>query len=868
MKRTSRPDLPAPWQVYKFGGSSVGTADAIRAAVQITRDAAPSVVAVVSATSGTTDLLIGAAKCALRGEEEDATRAASMFEARHLDLVRELIPREDAARELTQTIQAFTKQLRAICQSILVLRELTPRTLDGVVSRGERVLARIFAATLAQTRTACRYVDAAEVIQTTDFLGSLWPDFSRCTANATNILVPMLQRGVVPVLPGFIGSGPQGELVTLGRGGSDFSAAILARSLKAASVTLYKEMDGILTADPRWVPDARVVPELHYREAAELAYYGAKVLHPRTMAPLLEDGIPLYLRNTFNPTGHGTRVAGDVGPGTYPVRALSAFLNQALLTVEGSGMMGVPGVAARTFEALGKAGHSVSMISQASSEATICCLVPEHEADHAAAALQEAFKLEIQGRLVDAITVEKQLAAVAVVGLGMKGTPGIAARTTGALAHERINIVAMAQGSSELNITMVIRQDDVPGALQALHREYQLDRVRPLGDAPGRQASLVLLGLGQIGRALTQQLISQAPYHRDQMGISLLTVAVADRSGLRVDENGFSAAQLTELSEGKAKGAKLQYSKVPRSKDTFTLIKERVWPLPLHTPILVDVSAAETAPLFLEAVNHGMHVVTANKKPLAVSQVIYDELFERAAEKGVTIRYEATVGAGLPVLDTLSKLREAGDDVDTILGCLSGTLGYLMTQLEEGTSFSQAVSTAHAMGYTEPDPREDLSGMDVARKALILARTLGLRAELKDIEVDALFPRTASHDDPKTFLRNLEALDGDYADTVAKARRASKVLRYVARISKRGITVGMEAVPMMSPMAQLRGTDNQVVIHTRRYSTNPLVVTGPGAGADVTASGVLNDIVAIASTTSRGAGSARAMPRRRHSRGK
>jgi aspartokinase/homoserine dehydrogenase 1 len=349
---------------------------------------------------------------------------------------------------------------------------------------------------------------------------------------------------------------------------------------------------------------------------------------------------------------------------------------------------------------------------------------------------------------------------------------------------------------------------------------------------------------------------AQAAYYREELGLTVKTVAVTDRSGIKMTETGFSPDELAEFVTAKASGAKLVYHRVPRTRDNWAALKEKVWPLPLHTPILVDVTAADTAPLFMEALEHGFHVVTANKKPLAVPQEMYDEMFRMAREQGLSIRYEATVGAGLPVLDTLSKLQEAGDQVDTILGCLSGTLGYLMTQLEEGTAFSTAVTTAHAMGYTEPDPREDLSGMDVARKALILARTLGLRANIEEIALEPLFPKELSDADPKKFMKKLAALDADYAGRVARARKQQKVLRYVARISRKGITVGLETVPNTSPMARLHGTDNQVVIHTARYSANPLVVTGPGAGADVTASGVLNDIVAIASHADR-----RAAPR-------
>ena len=829
--------------VYKFGGAALGTAEAVRIAAKHVAAAPDRVVVIVSAMQGITDLLHAAARSAVARERGAFEAAANEFERRHDALVAELIRQP---KPLKAEIADVTRDLRAMCESIALLHELTRRAEDAVVARGERLMARIFTAFLNQQRLTSAYLDATDIIITELRLGSLWPDFERCEQAAKRTIKPILRRGAIAVLPGYIGAGPDGETVTLGRGGSDFSAAIVARSVGARAVTLFKEVDGLMTADPKSVPNARELADVHYREAAELAFYGAKVLHPRTMIPLVDRGIPLFVRNTFAPQSRGTRIAADVKPGEYPVKALTAIHRQALIAIEGKGMIGVPGVAGRAFTALANAGHSVSMISQASSESSICFVVPQSEADHAVRALERTFEDEIGMKLVDRIHAEKQLALIAVVGLGMRGRPGIAARTFSALGNERVNIVAIAQGSSELNITLAVTEADANRALVALHDEFQLDKIRPLADTTGRQSKLTLLGFGQIGRELTRQLGAQNRRLRAEAGLDVKIIAVADRSGIKVEEKGFSAAALQRMADHKAGGARLFERSTPLTlKQLQTLMREEVWLLPSYRPILVDITSEETGPLLQEALQRGFHLVLANKKPLAVPQDEYDRLFWTARERGLSIRYEATAGAGLPVLDTIAKLQEAGDRIDSIAGCFSGTLGYIMTALEDGRRFSEAVREAWKRGYTEPDPRDDLSGTDVARKALILARALGRRLDLADIDLQPLFGASVDSPDPATFVENLAALDDEFQHRIVRARAQGRVLRYVADVGRERIRVGIEAVPQSSPMARLRGTDNQVAIYSRRYKTNPLVVTGPGAGAEVTAAGVLNDILMI-----------------------
>jgi len=836
--------MSSPIDVYKFGGVAVGSAQAIRTAVEHVKHA-PRVVVIVSAMNGITDLLIDAGKAAIAGDRAACDLAARNFAQRHTSLLSQLFRSEKQRRELRVLIKEATAQMRAMTDSITVLREFTQRAHDSLAARGERLIATIFTAFARQQGLDAVYLDTTEVVFADRKNGSLWPDFTKCERAARKLVSPLLDANRVVIIPGYIGSGPEGEVVTLGRGGSDFVAAIVARSLNARALTLFKEVDGLMTADPKSVPNARLLTELHYREATELAYYGARVLHPRTIIPLLEKQIPLFVRNSFKDTP-ATRIASNVKPGSYPVRALTAVRQQALIAIEGSGMIGVPGIAGRAFTALSDAGHSVSMISQASSEASICFVVPETEAEHARRALDQAFELERKQKLVDRIKVEKSIALIAVVGLGMRGKPGVAARTFSALSNEKVNIVAIAQGSSELNITVAVAEPDATRALLALHAEYQLDKLRPLAEITGRESKVTLLGFGKIGRALVKQLVSQDRQLRESLGLDVKIIAVADRSGIKVDEKGFAPSALQRLAKQKESGTRLfRNGSALAIDDLQQMMRRELWILPSHRPILVDVTSEETGPLIQEALEEGFHIVLANKKPLAVPQIQYDLFMSTARERRVTFRYEATAGAGLPIFDTLAKLKDAGDRVETIMGCFSGTLGFLMTQLEDGKTFAEAVRDAWQRGYTEPDPREDLSGRDVARKALILARTLGQKLEFDDIELESLFTPEVDDADPARFIKKLADLNKSFSERVAAARKQKKVLRYVAKIGKGTIRVGIEAVPQSSPMGTLRGTANQVAIYSRRYRTNPLVVTGPGAGAEVTAAGVLNDIVAV-----------------------
>jgi aspartokinase/homoserine dehydrogenase 1 len=827
--------------VHKFGGASLADSAAIRRAVEIIQShrREPTVV-VVSAMAGVTDALLAVARLARDGDKGAVGSLLEQLRTRHEEAATTLLPQPPSRTPMLSLIGEVFQELEALTWKLRGLPEIPPRILDQVVSRGEQLSARLVAAALDASAAPAEYVDALDVIATDDRFGQASPDLALTDRNASAAITPILARKAVPVVPGFFGKTAGGELATLGRGGSDLSATLLARALAAHRVSLWKDVPGLLTADPKVVPDARVIPKLHVREAAELAYYGAKVLHPRALIPLTGRNIPIYVRPFESPDSPGTEVSEQVPVGRSPVKALTAAGGQALITVTGNGMLGVPGIAARTFAALHSRQISVSLISQASSEHSICFSVPEAFTIQARDSLLQEFREEISHREIDGVEVSPGMATVAVVGLGMHGTPGVAAGVFSALAAGALNVVAIAQGSSELNISVVVAAADAAEAQRRIHAAFRLSRIAGGSVIRPEQMEIVLLGFGQIGRELST-LLSRVT----RPGLSLRVAAVIDRSGFVFEPDGISPRRLATLAAAKGRGGRL--ADLPQGQPATTLeAVSHISSYALTRPVLVDVTADDTAEVLEQALTHGMDLVLANKRPLADRLEISNALWQTARARGRRILHEATVGAGLPIIDTYHKLFESGDRVNRIEGLLSGTLGYVLSQVSEGVPFSKAVRTAAAKGYTEPDPRDDLSGMDVARKALILGRLLGYGGELGESGVESLVPDWGLTLTRERFLERLPELDADWKSRVRAASAQSSVLRYVASVTADEVTVGVQAVPSRSPLASIKGSDNQLVFITDRYNTNPLVITGPGAGAEVTAAGVLNDILRLA----------------------
>jgi bifunctional aspartokinase / homoserine dehydrogenase 1 len=827
--------------VHKFGGASLADSPAVRHAIEIIGSFRPEpTVVVVSAMAGVTDALLEVARLAGDGDERTVGSLIAQLRSRHAEVARALLPAGRGRAEMLAQVADVFQELEAMAQGLRLVRELTPRTNDYLVSRGERLSARLFAAALEQAGVKARYVDPTDVIHTDGMFGHASPDFARTDRHAQRTLQPILVRGIIPVVPGFLGATPSGEVATLGRGGSDLTATLLARALGASRVLLWKDVPGLLTADPRVVPDARVIPQLHAREAAELAYYGAKVLHPRALIPLAGRRIPIHVRPFADPASAGTEVSERAAPGKFPVKALTAAGGQALMTVTGNGMLGVPGIAARTFAALHSRKISVSLISQASSEHSICFSVPEPYAEQARGSLLAEFQGEIARREIDGVEVSPGMATVAVVGLGMHGTPGVAAAVFSALASGGINVVAIAQGSSELNISVVVSAIEAAEAQRRIHTAFQLSRIAGGSVVRPERMELVLLGFGQIGQALAS-LLGQV----DRPTLSLQVAAVIDRSGFVFDPQGISPRKLAALASEKRKGRRLADLPNGQAASAEEAVAH-VAGYALTRPVLVDLTADDTAPALQQALTHGIDLVLANKRPLAGRRPVSDGLWQTARARGRRTLHEATVGAGLPIIDTYHKLVESGDRVARIEGLLSGTLGYVLSEVSAGAPFSKAVRSAMAKGYTEPDPRDDLSGMDVARKALILARLLGYPGELRRNSVESLVPKWARTLSLEQFLERIEELDAGWKRRVEAAKEEGAVLRYVAVVSPTKIAVGVRSVPTTSPFAAIKGSDNQLVFTTARYKDNPLVITGPGAGAEVTAAGVLNDILRLA----------------------
>ncbi len=794
-------------------------------------------IVVVSALAGVTDALLELIAMAESGNEAAAVERAEAFRTRHVSFLEALLP---AARRapIHASITEMSDELVALARALAVLREASPRLRDHVVARGERLSAMLLAGALSRAGQPAEAVDPGAVIVTDGPHGGAAPSVDATKRAARATLEPLLARGVTPVVPGFLGRAPGGGLATLGRGGSDLTATSLGRAMASPQVTLWKDVPGLLTADPRIVPDARLLGLVHPTEAAELAYYGAKVLHPRALLPLAGTRTALRVRPFGDPAATGTEISARRESSPPPVRSLSAVRDQALVTVSGSGILGVPGMSARTFGALQSAGISVSLIAQASSEYTIDFTVPDEVAEHAVDVLHRAFRAEIAHGELEAVRTRRGVAILAVVGLQMAGHPGIAARVFEALELAEVNVVAIAQGSSEHNISIVVDTTAVPAGLRRIHAAFQLGKEG--GGRPRRRTGkdVVLLGAGTIGRA-TLELLAAAP---SRFGM-LRVVAVIDRTGMVQDTAGFEPGALRAIVARKVAGggvASLPGGVHGAPADSLASLAQQA----LIRPAVVDLTADDSTALLTLMARAGFDVVLANKRPIAGPWAEYLALKDALAAHGGRLRHEATVGAGLPLVLAVDQLLRTGDRIHRLEGVLSGTLAAVLTDLEDGVRFSEAVLAAEAAGMTEPDPRDDLHGIDVARKALILARMIGQHRELSDVTTESLV-RGAARGTLAAWRKTLARDDAWWQARMTAARDKGRVLRYVASVTSSKTEVGLREIAREHPLGQLRGPSNRLVITSDRYHAHPLVITGPGAGPEVTATGVLADLLSL-----------------------
>jgi aspartokinase/homoserine dehydrogenase 1 len=817
------------WTVHKFGGTSLADASCFRLVADIVTSRADNLAVVVSAMRGTTDQLLQLIQQAANCEPVDQSVAA--LRERYAAAVGELLPRAAAAPLLEQ----FEKDLgdvESVLKALSLVRSASDRSRALISGFGEIWSARLLTAVLAARGLegrAVRFVNARDVLVIE--AGEMGPivvwDESRRRLEG---LLPASFKGIA-VITGFIAVDREGLPATLGRNGSDYSASIFGALLGAAEVEIWTDVDGVLSADPRRVPEARVIEEISYNEAMELAYFGAKVIHPQTMAPAVAHGIPLRIRNTFNVEHRGTRITVPSERRELVVKGISGVGSVALINLEGAGMIGVPGTADRLFGALREAGISVMLISQGSSEHSICFAVPEASADLVRAVVERAFALELRQGQVQRVEVTPGCGILAVVGDGMAGVPGSAGRFFRTLGSAGINVRAIAQGASERNISAVIGAKDMTRALRAVHSSFYLS---------AKTVSVGLIGPGLVGKALLEQIAAAGDRLREKFNLDLRIRAIGSSRRMLLAEHRIDLATWRERFEA---GGAL---------DLDALV-DHVQADHLPHAVLIDCTASQAvADRYAAWLERGIHVITPNKRAHSGPIAYYNELKRLARGANTHFLYEATVGAGLPVIQTLKDLVETGDEIRRIGGIFSGTLAYLFNVFDGGRPFSEIVREARARGYTEPDPRDDLSGMDVARKAVILAREAGLDLELGDLGVESLAPPALADASVEEFLERLPDFDAPMAERVARARREGKVLRYVADVDVLGGTasVRLERFAPEHPFANIALTDNIVQFVTGRYCDNPLIVRGPGAGPDVTAAGIFADLLRLCSMLS------------------
>ncbi|MDR2501156.1 MAG: bifunctional aspartate kinase/homoserine dehydrogenase I [Treponema sp.] len=821
--------------VLKFGGTSVGSAGGLNNLIAILHDREHKnnvSVAVVSALGGITDALIAAAHRAAQGDPayRDDLRA---MEERHLSLCASFLAGE-AQREGGAVIAGNMQELSRILDGVSILQELTLRALDHIMSFGERLSAALITKILNDRGFPAEYLDTRSLIKTDDAYGAarFLPQESFAHIRAHREKRPALQ-----IATGFIGSNREGHTTTLGRGGSDLTAAVFGAALGAEKVEIWTDVDGIMTADPRYVRNAFRIDQISYEEAMELSHFGAKVLHPPTVQPALEKGIPIHIRNTFNPSGEGTVITFTSEEGPYPIRGISSIENITLIRLQGSGMAGAVGFSSRLFGALARKKINIILISQSSSEYSICVAVEPRDAAAAAAALTGEFEREMSAGVIEPPVVEPDLAIVAVVGGRMKHTSGISGKVFHALGRNGVNVIAIAQGSSELNISTVIAQKDVVKAMNAIHEAFFLSSVRSV--------HLFLVGTGLIGGTLVEQIASHREILADQYKIRINLVGAANSRTMALNVEGLDPKSLHGILDGKAPGGGAEI--LPFQLSAFI---DRMRAFNLPNMAFCDCTANEdVAARYGEILRSAIAIITPNKKANSGSLAYYRALTDYAKSWGIPYLYETTVCAGLPVISTLRDLALSGDTVRRIEAVLSGTLSFIFNKYDGSTAFSDLVREAKAKGYTEPDPRDDLNAMDAARKALILARECGMPLEFKDVIIDPLLPPACFQAaDVEGFFMELQKEDGAFEKRRAVAAAQGRVLRYVAVIQEGSARISLREEGESSPFRSLVDADNMVVITTDRYAALPMVIKGPGAGAQVTAGGVFADILRIART--------------------
>lgn len=801
----------------KFGGTSVGSAANIRRVREILSGVPGDVVVVVSALGGITDRILRTARLAAGGDPSFRSELHGIRE-RHLEVIHDLFEAPQRS-DVSATSEAILGELELVLTGIALVGELTPKTLDRILGMGERISCRIIAAFLE-----AGLADSADLIITDSHYGKATVDFRETNARIRDAFEGFRGRRV---MPGFIARNSNGDYTTLGRGGSDFTAAIVAAALKAEALEIWTDVDGFMTADPRVISSAYTIPALTYAEAMELSNFGAKVVYPPTILPVYKKDIPVHIRNTMNPEAPGTLITRLPGNGKErPIKGISSIQGIALVTIQGIGMVGVSGIAMRLFTALAREKINIILISQASSENTISIAIEEEVASPAETAIREEFEREIRHDQINRVMVETGLSIVAIVGENMRQSTGVAGKLFSTIGRNGINVIAIAQGASELNISWVVRTAELRKTLNVVHESFFLSENAVL--------NVFLVGTGLVGSHLLAQIAAQQERLLRESHLKIRITGLTNTRHMLFDREGIDAGSFRETLQEKGEKADI------------TRFVEQMTSLNLYNSVFVDCTSSETvAGLYHRILSGNIHIVAANKTAASSEFDNYLLLKRTAKEKGVKFLFETNVGAGLPIINTLNDLVNSGDKVIRIEAVMSGTLNYIFNTLSEEVPLSQAIRMAREAGFTEPDPRVDLSGADVVRKLLILARESGYRLEKEDIRVVPLFPAEYFHGSRDEFWEKIPALDASFEEKRKILAAAHKKWRFVASFDERNARAELREIEKDHPFYDLEGSNNLIIYQTERYNEFPMLIKGYGAGAAVTAAGVFADLIRV-----------------------